>query len=83
MNKQPPDGKFSCRGTVWLFYFAQVEEGIHYGTVLAPWANVMPMTICLILMASLHLRGFWLSLLTDSLQLVLECNMVILGENKL
>ena len=46
-------------------------------------ANVMPMTICLILMASLHLRGFWLSLLTDSLQLVLECNMVILGENKL
>lgn len=40
-----------------LFYFAQVEEGIHYGTMLAPEPNVMLMTICLILMASLHLRG--------------------------
>lgn len=57
-NKQPPEGKFSCWRAASLFYFAQVEEVIHYGTALAPWVNVIPMAVCLTLTASPHFR--WL-----------------------
>lgn len=50
-NKQPPEGKLSSSRVALLFYFAEVEEVIHYGTELALWVNGIPTTVCLVLMA--------------------------------